>query len=277
MRKPRWLFFVCCIVMPLHFIGSSAWAEPIRVGGTGAFMSAIKQVSDIYRQQHPDTTFQFFHPPMGSSGAIKAVSTNKLDVALSGRPLNKEEASPELHQEWLGRSPFVFVVHKDLPVSDVSLTQLIDMVAGRQKVWRDGSRIRVVLRPVADADTTLIKSISPAMDEAITTAHANRPAGSALADTDTDLADKVEKVPGGLGSVAQAIILAEQRPLKGLILNGVEPSVTTLDNGGYPYAKPLYTIIRADAPPPVVAFVAFLRSPEGRSLLPKLGISVQNP
>ncbi|MBF0416261.1 MAG: substrate-binding domain-containing protein [Magnetococcales bacterium] len=276
MRKLCWLFFVCCIVT-LHANGSSAWAEPIRIGGTGAFMSAIKQVSDIYSQQHPDTTFQFYHPPMGSSGAIKAVTTNKLDVALSGRPLNKEEESPALLQEWLGRSPFLFVVHKDLPVSDISLSQLIDMVAGRQKVWPDGSRVRVILRPVADADTALIKSISPAMDEAITTAHANRQAGSSMADTDTDLADKVEKVPGGLGSVAQAIILAEQRPLKGLTLNGVEPGVTTLDNGGYPYAKPLYTIIRADAPPPVVAFVAFLRSPEGRSLLPKLGISVKNP
>ncbi|MEO5362388.1 MAG: substrate-binding domain-containing protein [Magnetococcus sp. DMHC-8] len=237
----------------------------------------MKQVADVYRQSHPDVQFQFILPPVGSSGAIKALATQKLDVALSGRPLKKEEESAGLVQEWLGRSPFLFVVHQDLPVTGVRFAQLAEMYAGRQKVWPDGSRVRVVLRPTADADTALLKSISPAMDEAVTTAHAHRAAGSALADTDMDLADMVAKIPGGLGSVALTLILAERRPLKGLLLDGVEPTVAALESNRYPYAKPLFVVTRADASAPVRGLLGFLRSVEGKAILSQLGISVTPP
>ncbi|MBF0162416.1 MAG: ABC transporter substrate-binding protein, partial [Magnetococcales bacterium] len=155
--------------------------------------------------------------------------------------------------------------------------QLVELYAGRQKSWPDGSRVRVVLRPVADADTALLRSFSPAMDEAMTMAHAQRQPGSALADTDIDLADMVEKVPGGLGSVALSLVLAENRPLKGLILDGVEPTVAAMENKQYPYAKPYFVVTRRDASATVRAVVDFLRSEAGKALLPGVGISPSQP
>ncbi|MBF0135883.1 MAG: substrate-binding domain-containing protein [Magnetococcus sp. DMHC-1] len=257
----------------LVFGSLAAWADPIRISGTGAGISAMKQVTETYRQQHPDSQVQFLTPPMGSSGAIKAVTNRQLDVALTGRPLKKEEESANLVQEWLGRSPFLFVVHQNAPVTHITLAQVIDMYAGRQKTWPDGSRVRVVLRPETDADTGLLKSISPAMAGAVTTAHAQRAPGSALADTDVDLVDTVEKIPGGLGAVALSIILAEHRPLKGLILDGREPTVAALESNRYPYFKPLYLVTRRDASPSLRALAGFLRSEEGEARLLQLGIS----
>ncbi|MEO5339786.1 MAG: substrate-binding domain-containing protein [Magnetococcus sp. MYC-9] len=273
MKRNMYLLYgrlVCLLLL----LGSTAWAEPIRISGTGAAISAVRQVTDAYRRHHPDVQFQFVLPPVGSSGAIKALMAQKLDVALSGRPLKKEEESAGLVQAWLGRSPFLFVVQQNAPVTRIGLSDLAEMYAGRQKFWPDGSRVRVVLRPLADADTALLKAISPAMDEAITTAHAQRAPGSALADTDTDLADMVARIPGGLGSVALTLIVAEQRPLKGLILDGAEPTVAALESNRYPYAKPLFVVTRTDAPAPVRALLDFLRSVEGKTLLSQLGISV---
>lgn len=251
-------------------------ADPIRISGTGAAISSIQQIADAYRQQHPEIQFKFLRPPMGSSGAIKALTAHQLDVALTGRPLKQEE-SAGLVQEWIGRSPFLFVVHKNSPVTNISLAQLTEMYAGRQKVWPDKSRVRVLLRPAADADTALLKSISPGMDEAITTAHAQRAAGSALADTDTDLADMVEKVPGGLGAVALTLILAENRNLKGLVLDGKEPTVAALENNNYSYSKPLFIVIRTDASEPIRGMLDFIRSAQGRAMLLQLGISATKP
>ncbi|MEO5334361.1 MAG: substrate-binding domain-containing protein [Magnetococcus sp. YQC-5] len=273
MKNKPWLSNWSFIVI-LLLVGSTAWAGPIRISGTGAAISTIKQVTEAYRQQHPEIQWQFLLPPMGSSGAIKALTTHQLDVALTGRPLKKEEESTGLTQEWIGRSPFIFVVHKNLPVTNISMAQLTEMYAGRQKVWPDGSRVRVVLRPAADADTTLLKSLSPAMDEAITTAHAHRAPGSAMADTDIDLADMVEKVPGGLGAVALTLILAENRPLKGLILDGKAPTVEALENNSYLHSKPLFVVTRTEASEPVRGMVDFIHSAQARALLAQFGISV---
>lgn len=266
----------CCSVL-LLLVGSTAWADPIRVSGTGALLSAIKQVTEIYSQQHPDVQLQFIFPPIGSSGAIKAVINKQLDIALSGRPLKKEEESEGLEQTWLGRSPFLFVVHKTAPITGITLSQLAELYSGRQKAWPDGSKVRVVLRPLADADTAILRGMSPSMDEAVTTAHANRQPGSSLADTDISLADMVEKVPGGLGSVALPLILAERRSLKGLILDGIEPTVASMNNNSYKYVKRAILIIRADAPAHVRAIVGFLLSAEAKDTLLQLGISTEKP
>ncbi|MBF0126048.1 MAG: substrate-binding domain-containing protein [Magnetococcales bacterium] len=258
-------------------LGSGAWAETIRVSGTGTLMSAVRQITEAYRQHHPELQFQFYYPPIGSSGAIKALTNGQLDLALTGRPLKTGEEESGLVQEWLGRSPFLFVVHQKAAVRQTTLDQMVEIYAGRQKAWPDGSRIRVILRPLADADTALLAGLSPGMRQAIATAHANRPPGAALADTDIDLADMVEKVQGGIGSVALALILAEKRPLKGLIMDGVEPTVAALERGAYPHAKPAYLVIRADASPAVRAVVDFLRSEDGKSLLSRFGISTIRP
>ena len=276
MKRKRWLLYGCFVGLFL-VVGSAAWADTIRISGTGAAISAIKQVTDAYRRDHPEVQLQFILPPMGSSGAIKALTMGQLDVAFSGRPLKKEEESAGLVPEWLGRSPFLFVVHQKSSVTDIRSSQLAEIYAGRQKVWPDGSRVRVVLRPVADADTALTKRFSPAMDEAVTTAHAHRQPGAAMAATDIDLVDMVEKVPGGLGSVALTLILAEKRPLKGLILDGVEPTMAAMESNRYPYAKPLFVVTRKDASASVREVIDFLHSERGKALLLDLGVSASKP
>ncbi|MBF0181407.1 MAG: substrate-binding domain-containing protein [Magnetococcales bacterium] len=272
MKHRKWLLVWSWLGL-LPWLVSTALAEPIRLSGTGMLLTAVRLVTDDYRQHHPEIQFQFHFPPVGSSGAIKAVSNGQLDIALTGRPLKKEEESAGLVQEWLGRTPFVFVAHPAAPVTRITRDQLVAIYAGRQTHWPDGSRIRVILRPLVDADTAILTGISPAMKEAVTTAHASRRPGAALADTDIDLADMVEKVPGGVGSVGLALLLAEKRSLVLLTLNGVEPTVAAMEQRRYPLDKPAYLVTRAGASPAVRDVVAHLRSETGKSRLVQLGIS----
>lgn len=115
------------------------------------------------------------------------------------------------------------------------------------------------------------------MDQAITTAHKNRAPGSAMADTDIDLADMVTRIPDGLGGGGVDTDSGGKSPLRGLILDGVEPTIEAMENHRYPYAKPLFIVTRADAPASVRAILDFLRSVERRAILLQLGISVAQP
>ncbi|MEO5347512.1 MAG: substrate-binding domain-containing protein [Magnetococcus sp. YQC-9] len=252
-------------------------SAPLRVSGTGATISTIRQLAELYQQSHPELQLQFITPPMGSSGAIKALTTGQLDLALSGRPLKKEEIAQGLTETWIGRSPFAFVVHRNAAVNRITLNETAALYAGRQTAWPDGTKARVVLRPLQDADTSLLQSLSPEMHAALKTAHERRQPGSAMADTDLDLVDMVEKVPGAFGSVAMTLIIAERRPLKGLTLDGVEPTVAALEQKRYTPFKPLYFVTRQEGAASLAEFLDFLRSPDGRTHLEKLGITPTQP
>ncbi|MBF0613683.1 MAG: hypothetical protein G8237_10290 [Magnetococcales bacterium] len=268
-RRIFWIWMVLVWLMS----ASRVDAESIRVNGTGAMLSAIQQIVERHYQNQSEIRFDFRFPPIGSSGAIKALTLKQLDLALTGRPLKPEEQDAGLIQIALGHSPFVFVVHQGAAVSHTTMQEMTEIYAGRQKNWAEGGRIRVILRPVADADTAILTAISPAMKEALTLAHANRQPGSGLAETDIDLVDLVEKVPGGVGSVALTLILAEKRRLKPLHLDGVEPTVKAMEENRYPLIKPAFLIMRTDASATVRGIADYLGTPEGQAALHALGIS----
>ncbi|MDQ5909896.1 MAG: phosphate transport system substrate-binding protein [Pseudomonadota bacterium] len=68
-----------------------------------------------------------------------------------------------------------------------------------------------------------------------------------------------------------ALILSENRPLRALILNGVEPTVENTATGRYPYHKRLFLITRAEPTAKVQQFKAFLDTPTGRDILAGTG------
>ena len=83
------------------------------------------------------------------------------------------------------RTPFVFAVSTKSKVTAITTGQIADLYAGRTQTWPDGSRIRLVLRPVGDADTDQIKKIAPAIAEALI--HAEKIPGTPFALTDQTL------------------------------------------------------------------------------------------
>jgi phosphate transport system substrate-binding protein len=135
--------------------------------------------------------------------------------------------------------------------------------------WPDGTPIRLVLRPVGDADSDLVKEISPAMRAAHTLAE-QRP-GMLFSVTDQETADDMEKIPGALGPSTMALLLSEKRALRALPLDGVEPDAGALASGRYPLVKTMYVVIDAKPSPVVQDFMAFIRSPAGKQILMRTG------
>ena len=144
----------------------------------------------------------------------------------------------------LGRTAFVFVVSAQHPL--FFFFPPPPPPPGKTLTWPDGGRVRPILRPPLDSDTTFLRKMSPAMDQAVTEAHA-RP-GMRVAATDGEAADAVEGVPGAVGTSTLALIAAERRPLKALAINGVRPTAESVGNGSYPYVKTLYLVCRTPRP-----------------------------
>ncbi|HZW36729.1 MAG TPA: substrate-binding domain-containing protein [Candidatus Deferrimicrobiaceae bacterium] len=252
----------------LVFGARASIAETIRISGTGGAIGTMKLLGEAFRKAHPDVEFEFV-PGMGSSGAVKAVLAGRLDIGLCGRSATGEERTRGVVDIMYAKTPFVFAVNRSVKKSGITLATAVEIYAGKRTRWEDGSRIRLILRPMMDSDIPVLKNMSRQMAEAVDTAQ--RRDGMIVAMTDQDAADAIELTPGGFGAMTLALILSEGREIRPLALNGTVPSLRSIMDGSYPYTKTFCLLTRENPSPAVRRFIEFVRSPKGASILAKYG------
>lgn len=249
-------------------VPSAGHAETLRIGGTGGAMGAIRLLAEAFRKSHPDANF-FFMERMGSGGAIKAVLAGALNVGISARPLSDEERRGGANQVDYGRTPFVLVARGNRAGSGFTLNELADIYAGRRISWPDGTPIRLVLRPEGDTDIGMLKRMSPEMKQAVQDAVSRK--GMIVALTDDENADKMEKIPGALGTATLAQILSEKLELKPMSLDGRVPALKGLANPSYPYFK-TFSVVSGSKPTRLTTeFIRFMLSAQGGEILVRTG------
>jgi len=245
-----------------------ALADELKIGGTGGALGAMRLIGDAFTALNPDIRVTVL-PSLGSGGGIKAAIRGAVDVAVASRPLTDAERKAGASSTEYARTPFVFAVAEKSPVGALTLDQLADIYAGRVAKWADGMEIRLVLRPIGDADSLQVKAMSAKLNEAKTMAE-KRP-GMAFAITDQDAADDIARIPGALGPTTLALIVSEKRPLRPLKLDGVEPSLKNLAAGLYRHSRTMTIVTGSKSSPAAQKFVAFVRSPAGRDILVRAG------
>jgi phosphate transport system substrate-binding protein len=262
----RWRFLVPLFALLSSPAGISA--ETVRVGGTGTAMRSFAALAETFKKSHPDSEIVFV-PGLGSRGGKKALLSGRVDISLASDPLKESELNDGLLATEYGRTPFVFASSKKIPVSGMSLQEILQIYNGKKTEWPDRARLRLILRPEGDSDNGVLREISPAMAEAVKNALA-RP-GMTFAATDQDSADAIESVPGGFGTSNLALIISEKRPLKALAIDGIVPSSANLANGSYRYHKIFYLVAKPKTSPSAREFMAFVLSPAGRAILTEMG------
>lgn len=243
-------------------------ADAIKIGGTGTGLGTMKLMAQEFNKSRPGAQLMVT-PSLGSTGAIKAVLAGAIDIGISARPVSAPEQGQGASAQAYARTPFVIATGAKNPGADLTLSQLVQIYLGKTTRWPDGSLIRLVMRPDADADTVTMRAFSAAMNSAISLALA-RP-GLRMADTDQDNADALEHLAGSLGTTTLTQILTEGRALKALDLDGVTPTLPSLAAGRYPYFKTLYLVTGRSPSPLAKDFVAFVHSPAGQAVLARSG------
>jgi phosphate transport system substrate-binding protein len=246
----------------------AAQAQEIKIGGTGAAIGTMQLLGQAYTKAKPGSKITVL-PSMGSGGGIKAVLAGAIQIGLSTRPLSEAESKAGAVAVVYGQTPFVFATSASNKASGITTQHLVDYYSGKVDSWPDGSKVRLVLRPVGDSDTETIKSLSPAMREAHAAAEQRK--GMLFTVTDQETTGAIEKTPGALGPTTLAQLISEKSPLKALALDGMAPNAQTLANGTYPLSKQLLIVTGPKTPPEAQAFVSFVRSSAGREILQQTG------
>ncbi|GFO69784.1 hypothetical protein GMLC_33630 [Geomonas limicola] len=264
----RLLVPLLATLLTLWSVHAAEAATLLRIGGNGSALATLRLLAAAYHKRHPDTTIRVL-PNLGSSGGINALHKGALDLAVSTRALKTDEQEQGLHAVEYARTPFVFA--NNLKVSKTSITEyeLVNLLNQELPVGPNGSRIRIVLRPESDTDTSLVAQISPQVEQALRAAQA-RP-GMLIAVTDADCLETLEKTPGAFGAAALSQIVTEKRAVRILSYNGVAPTLKNLAQGSYPLSKRYYLVLGKNASPAARDFATFLTSPAAHGILHQAG------
>ncbi|WP_068435290.1 PstS family phosphate ABC transporter substrate-binding protein [Magnetospirillum sp. XM-1] len=239
-----------------------ARAETVRAAGTGIGIAMVRLLAEQYRRDHPDTPV-WVPESVGTAGAVKGLATGKLDVGILARPLKAGEVEGGASVP-ICRTPLVFYINAERRDVALNRRDLPALFANALPPF-PGGEVRVLLRP--PSDTGFIRLLEAYPDLAPTVTAARDARGAVLALTDQEAMDAVETSRTLLTFGAFAPLLAEKRKLIAVPLDGVAPSLETLENG---HRLPEVPLVLALPPSPSAqarAFVDYARSPAASSLL----------
>ena len=260
---------VLLLVASLANAADPARMETLTVGGTGSAMPLVGQFAQAYGSLEPNVKVRVVDPPLGSNGAIRAVLAGAVDLAVLGKPLTEVEKAQGC-QDWeLGRTPFLVVTERKLPLPGFTVEQLAAIYSGKMTTWSDGSPIRLVVRNLFESDTLILRKMSPDMDRAVDVALA-RP-GMLVAANDLENIDLLERTPDSFGTSNLALVQAQNRKLNALPIDGKEPTLAALRQGTYPYSKSIYLARGPKLSPVAQGFLEFILSASGKEILDRAG------
>lgn len=240
----------------------------IKIGGTGCSLGSLKLLGEAFEKSRPGVKVVLV-PGLGTTGGIKAAAQGVVDIGVGSRPMKDEERKFGLRMREYAKTPLVFVTRKDTRKSGLSSDELARILKGEMTSWPDGQRIRLILRPPTDSETDVVKTLSPSVSSAMDAALSRQGIRHAL--TTQECVELIGNSPGAFGFSTLTMIITEKRDFNILPLNGVTPSVETVTDGSYPLSHLLYLVIKPESPEHVKAFVDFVLSPAGGSILKESG------
>ena len=260
-----------CLLFP-----AGSFAATLKIGGTGAALGTMRILADEFVRLHPDISATI-PESLGSGGGIKAVLAGALDIALSSRQLKPKEQDAGARSKQYATTPFVLVtpVSHSNPAPGLTSEELVKAFSGEPVRWNDGTPIRIILRREKDSSTRILIAAFDGMDAAL--ARARAIPGIPVAFTEQDNMDLAETLPGALTTGSLTVILAENRRLTPIAIDGVKPTLENLADGAYPISKSLYLVTGPKVSQVALDFIRFIQSNEGAAILKKTGNLAVSP
>jgi phosphate transport system substrate-binding protein len=218
----------------------------------------MNELTTAYRATRPHLTFNARY--LNSAQALDALWAGEVDLAAVSW-------LPEAQREFVWMTPIAIdgvalIVHPSNPVKDLGLLQLRDLFRGRTAEWPDvgGPRgeVTVISREVGSG--TRAKFEETIMEGRNVTVNA------ILVSSEQAMLNYVRGMTTSIGYVSTGNLTST---VKAIAVEGVQPTPATLADQRYPLSRPLLFVTPEEPQGELRAFVAWVLSPEGQSIVGK--------
>jgi len=225
---------------------------------------------DAYKAINKGASFEL--ETAGSGSGLTALLEGQCDIASSSRPPNEDELrlarSRDIHfaQNLVGYYGIAIIVSKDHPVKALTDKQVEGIFTGKITNWKKvggpDAEINVYIRDASSGTylgfQELAMNHQSYTDEAL-----EKP-------TYHEIRDAVREDPNGIGFVGFNLIAHDG--VRGMIINGIHPNASAVNEGLYPYARLVRLIVDQEkATRSTWKFIKFVQSREGQKVVESVG------
>lgn len=250
------------VVLVLFLFLSPAAAEELIIVGTGSGPPILKAIGKAFTAQYSDITVQVPRS-IGSGGGIKAVGTDKYQLARIARMINDSEKRYSLSYLPVARMPVVFFTNPNVIVKNLTKQQILDIYSGTIFNWKDvgghDARIKVIKRQEGDSSLSVLRKSFPHFKDITITSL------SKTTYSDPDTLDLVEKSPNSIAFCTYADVV--KRQLNIFALDNISPT-----DKDYPYYASFGLVYKdKNRKGSVQKFLDFITSPTASEAIMKNG------
>ncbi|MBR7174341.1 MAG: substrate-binding domain-containing protein [Clostridia bacterium] len=217
--------------------------------------------------------------------AYEKIVDGECDIIFVAGPSEEQESyaaekGVELVYTPIGKEAFVFFVHPDNPVDNMTLEQIRSIYSGKTTKWEQFGvkglgKILAFQRDEGSGSQTALERF-------------------VMRDTPLMPADK-ENVLSAMGGIVEQVspyrnhrnaigfsfrfyctALMKNFHVKLLSINGVAPTIENIENGTYPLASDFYAVTRSDADSNTLKLLEWITGPQGQSLVAKVGYTPES-
>ena len=276
---------IACIALSLAVFGCSGGNSrsdsTIQVGGSDTMVNVAQKWAEVYTAENPDISVQVSGG--GSGVGIAGLMDGELDMANASRAIKEEEQglvkknlSKEAVEHVVGRDALAVYVHKDNPLTKISLSQLAaiygedgDITKWSQlgiKVEGDDEIIRVSRQ---NSSGTYVY-----FRETVLGKTGNYKQGAINQSGSKDVVDLVSTTPSAIGYSGMGYATDQVKMLSVSKTNDDDPVEPTSENaasGDYPIARPLLIYTIGQPSGALKIYLDWILSQQGQQIVSDLG------
>src|SRR5215831_3912303 len=245
-------------------------AEPLVIKGSDTLgAKLVPQLSEEFKAQHPDTTFNI--AAEGSTTGIAAIIDGTAQIGMASRPTKPEEVAAAKAKEvnfketTVAYDGIAVIVNSANPVKALTKKQVEQIFTGDVTDWSavggSGGKFSVYTRNTSSGTYSEFKEL--AMKKRDYAQDSQKMAGN------EQIAQEVGKNPNGAGYVGLAYTKASG--IKVIAIDGAVPSKESVLGKTYPYARPTFYYTNGDPNGVAKQFVDFTISDAGQKIVEQVG------
>jgi len=256
----------------------SAAADDVRYSGSSTIGQSILDAAGARSAFERKTGIKFAALEVPGSGkGIEALLAGQANVAGASRPLKPDEKAKKILGTIIGYDAVAVFVSKDNPVNDLSKEQLKSIFTGKITNWK-----QVGGKDAPIAVNTEIQGAKRATMEMFNELVMDKAAygpGFKQIDLPRDQIVEVARTPNGIGTPSLGLLAAVpadvRAKVKAIAVDGVRPTPENIQSGAYLISRPLNLATIGPPTGAVKAFIEFMLSPEGQTLVGKDFVAVR--
>jgi phosphate transport system substrate-binding protein len=236
------------------------------VNGGGGALDNVKALTDAFGKLHPAITWQGL-ADVGSDAGVNLVVAGETDLGYISREL-KDTEKGKVNALAIGASGTAVAVAASNPVKSLTKDQVAKIFTGAITDWKDvggnPGRIRVLIREVG-------ASTRSAFEAYFFDGKKPTYAPNAVEVTNIDQTVKaINSFKESIGMVTMSAVTFSDPTIAFATIDGVPATRDNLNSGKYQVRRPLYLVYSADpakVKPTILAFIAFVKGPDGQKIL----------